>query len=166
MAIQPDGRILAAGGADLAGTQFDFALVRYNADGSLDSTFGIGGKATTDFNGRLDAASAIALQTDSKIILAGFATAGDPHMALARYNPNGTLDSSFGTAGKVRGSHARMRALHSIRRPHSMSLLAAWAISWRFSIIELMPNRLHRLQVSKDGFQIIVGHLSIEIPGH
>jgi uncharacterized delta-60 repeat protein len=101
VAIQPDGKILAAGGADLAGTQFDFALVRYNSNGSLDSTFGSGGKVTTDFNGGLDAATALTLQTDGKIILAGFATAGDPHMALARYNPNGTLDSSFGTAGKV-----------------------------------------------------------------
>ena len=103
VAIQPDGKILAAGGADLGGTQFDFALARYNSNGSLDSTFGSGGKVTTDFNGGLDAASAIALQTDGKIILAGFATAGDPHMALARYNPNGTLDGTFGglAFGKV-----------------------------------------------------------------
>src|SRR5437667_483777 len=103
MAIQPDGKILAAGGADLGGTQFDFALARYNSNGSLDSTFGSGGKVTTDFNGGLDAASAIALQTDGKIILAGFATAGDPHMAQARYNPNGTLDGTFGglAFGKV-----------------------------------------------------------------
>ncbi len=101
VAIQPDGKILAGGGADLAGTQFDFALVRYNVDGSLDSTFGSGGKVTTDFNGGLDAAAALALQTDGKIILAGFATTGDPHMAMARYNSNGTLDSNFGSAGKV-----------------------------------------------------------------
>ncbi|HMG76199.1 MAG TPA: DUF4214 domain-containing protein [Pyrinomonadaceae bacterium] len=99
--VQPDGKILAAGGADLAATQFDFALVRYNLDGSLDSTFGTGGKVTTDFNGGLDAADAIALQTDGKIVLAGFATAGDPHMALARYNSNGTLDTTFGTGGKL-----------------------------------------------------------------
>jgi uncharacterized delta-60 repeat protein len=101
ISIQPDGKILVAGSADSVATQFDFALVRYNANGSLDSTFGTGGKVTTDFNGGLDAASAIALQADGRIVLAGYATAGDPHMALARYNPNGTPDSSFGTAGKV-----------------------------------------------------------------
>ena len=101
IAVQPDGKILVAGGADLVATQFDFALVRYNANGSLDSTFGNGGKVTTDFNGGLDAASAIAVQTDGKIVLAGFATVGNPHMALARYNSNGALDTSFGTGGKI-----------------------------------------------------------------
>ena len=101
IAVQPDGKILVAGGANLGATQFDFALVRYNANGSLDSTFGPGGKVTTDFNGGLDAASAIALQADGMIVAAGFATAGDPHMALVRYNPNGTLDTTFGTGGKV-----------------------------------------------------------------
>jgi uncharacterized delta-60 repeat protein len=109
VAIQPDGKILAAGGADLGADpgpvpgngQFNFALARYNPDGSLDVSFGAGGKVTTDFNGGLDQASAIALQADNKIVLAGFATAGDPHMGLVRYNPNGTLDSSFGTAGRV-----------------------------------------------------------------
>jgi len=99
--VQPDGKILVAGGADMAATQFDFALVRYNPNGSLDSTFGIGGKVTTDFNGGLDGASSMVLQTDGRIVLAGFATAGDPHMALARYNTDGTLDSSFGSGGKT-----------------------------------------------------------------
>jgi uncharacterized delta-60 repeat protein len=99
--VQPDGKILVAGSADLVATQFDFALVRYNANGSLDSTFGNGGKVTTDFNGGLDGVSSMALQTDGKIVLAGFATAGDPHMALARYNANGTLDGTFGVGGKI-----------------------------------------------------------------
>ena len=99
--VQPDGKILVAGGANLAATSTDFALVRYNANGSLDSTFGSGGLVTTDFNGGLDAVSSIVLQTDGRIVVAGFATAGDPHMALARYNANGTLDPSFGAAGKV-----------------------------------------------------------------
>jgi uncharacterized delta-60 repeat protein len=101
IAVQPDGKILVAGGVDLSATQFDFGLVRYNANGSLDSTFGSGGKVTTDFNGGLDGASAIGLQGDGRIVLAGFATAGDPHMALARYNSNGTLDTTFGTGGKL-----------------------------------------------------------------
>jgi uncharacterized delta-60 repeat protein len=99
--VQPDGKILVAGAASLAATSFDFALVRYNSDGSLDATFGTGGKVTTDFNGGLDAAAAIGLQTDGKIVLAGFATAGDPHVALVRYNSNGTLDTTFGAGGKV-----------------------------------------------------------------
>jgi uncharacterized delta-60 repeat protein len=102
--VQPDGKILVAGAANMgSATQFDFALVRYNANGSLDSTFGNGGKVTTDFSGGLDQATSVSLQTNGKIVLAGFATVGDAHMALARYNTNGTLDSTFGdlTVGKV-----------------------------------------------------------------
>jgi uncharacterized delta-60 repeat protein len=103
IAVQPDGKILVAGAVSQMATSFDFALVRYNSNGSLDSTFGSGGKVTTDFNGGLDSATSIALQTDGKIVLAGFATAGDAHTALARYNTNGALDTTFGdlSTGKV-----------------------------------------------------------------
>ena len=97
--VQPDGKILVAGAANQAGTSFDFALVRYNSNGSLDSTFGAGGKVTTDFNSGLDQATSVGLQADGKIVLAGFATAGDAHTALARYNTNGTLDPTFGDLG-------------------------------------------------------------------
>ena len=74
VAIQPDGKIVAAGSSGLLcrhGT--DFALVRYNADGSLDTTFGTGGKVTTDFFGigKSDYACGVALQTDGKIVAAG-----------------------------------------------------------------------------------------------
>src|SRR5215471_10450007 len=73
------------------------------ADGSLDPTFGHGGKVTTDFSGRADFADAIAIQSDGKILLAGGTdAAGSPrNFALARYNPNGTLDSGYGTGGRV-----------------------------------------------------------------
>jgi uncharacterized delta-60 repeat protein len=103
IAVQPDGKILVAGAANQMATSFDFALVRYNSNGSLDATFGSGGKVTTDFNGGLDGATSIGLQTNGKIVLAGSATAGDPHTALARYNTNGTLDTTFGdlSTGKV-----------------------------------------------------------------
>jgi uncharacterized delta-60 repeat protein len=107
VAVQTDGKIIAAGTANLRG---DFGLARYNADGSLDASFGTGGKVTTDFNGKADVGSSMTLQPDGKIIVAGIAnvtapppnaqnTSGD--FALARYNTNGTLDSSFGNGGKV-----------------------------------------------------------------
>ena len=94
VAIQPDGKIVAAGVAD-----GDFALARYNADGSLDSQFGIGGKITTDFGGD-DRANALALQRDGKIVAAGVAARLD--FALARFNADGTLDATFGSEGNVR----------------------------------------------------------------
>ncbi len=105
IALQPDGKIVVAGRAlRLDGPFFDFALARYNTDGSLDASFGVGGKITTDFdgNGGADLAFALALQPDGKIVAAGSTSnIGVSGFALARYNADGSLDAGFGTAGKV-----------------------------------------------------------------
>jgi uncharacterized delta-60 repeat protein len=95
VAVQPDGKIVAAGGA--LGATVDFALARYRADGTLDPTFGTGGKVTTDF-GSNEEAFAVAGQPDGKIVAAGGAATG---FELARYNSDGSLDSTFGAGGKV-----------------------------------------------------------------
>ena len=70
-AIQSDGKIIAAGAVILSGADSAFRLVRYNQDGSLDTTFGMQGNITTDFSERADIASAVAIQSDGKIIAAG-----------------------------------------------------------------------------------------------
>src|ERR1041384_1528732 len=104
LAFQPDGKIIAAGGSASSGIFYasDFALVRYNADGSVDSTFGAGGKVLTDFFNYEDYINAVALQKDGKIVAAGRARDGaNLYFGIARYNTNGSLDSSFGTGGKV-----------------------------------------------------------------
>lgn len=77
----------------------DFALARYNPDGSLDGTFGTGGKVTTDFGGSADVARADTIQLNGKILAAG--RSGFDDFALARYDPDGSLDTTFGTGGKV-----------------------------------------------------------------
>ena len=103
VAISPDGKILAAGFAS-GGMNFDFALVRLNPNGSLDSAFGVGGRVTTDFFGSSDRAFAMALQPDGKIVLAGNTMMGgatEADFALARYNNDGSLDLSFGSGGRV-----------------------------------------------------------------
>lgn len=103
VALQPDGKIVAAG-VTFVGSVFDFALARYHADGSLDTSFGDGGRVQTDFGFGADGAQAIALQPDGKIVAAGFATAvrgGLEDFGLARYLTNGALDMTFGTGGKV-----------------------------------------------------------------
>jgi uncharacterized delta-60 repeat protein len=106
--LQPDGKIVAAGDAFVPGTSSDFALARYNTDGSLDPTFGVGGKVTTDFNRTFeDFARALILQPDGKIVAGGWSNencvtcGGDGDSALARYNPDGTLDLTFGVGGRV-----------------------------------------------------------------
>ena len=96
VAVQPDGKLLVAGMA--AGTNWDFAVVRYNADGTLDTSFGTGGSVKTDFGGGSDQAYSIALQTDGRIVLAG--TSGG-NFAVARYNANGSLDTTFDGDGKL-----------------------------------------------------------------
>jgi uncharacterized delta-60 repeat protein len=98
--LQSDGKIIAAGEAG----ERNFGLARYNASGSLDTSFGTGGKVTTAFSGGLAAATTVALQTDGKIVAAGYAHASTGYtydFALARYQANGSLDTSFGTKGKV-----------------------------------------------------------------
>ena len=101
--IQPDGKIIAGGYSSS-----DFALARYNANGTLDAGFGNGGKVTTEFNGS-DNIESIALQSDGKIIAAGLSWDGFPNtitsLALARYKPDGSLDSTFGNNGKVMKSY-------------------------------------------------------------
>ena len=108
LAIQPDGKIVVAGFAWQTGTSIDFAVTRFNQDGSLDQSFGSGGKVATDFFGMEDEAQAVAIQPDGKIVVAGRAaiaavTGGvlDFDFALARYNHDGSLDTGFGSGGKV-----------------------------------------------------------------
>jgi uncharacterized delta-60 repeat protein len=105
LALQPDGKIVAAGARTTGDPDFgprDFALARYNADGTLDTTFGDQGAVLTDFGGS-DGAHALALQPDGKIVVAGSSedTSGRWDFALARYLPNGALDTTFSGDGKV-----------------------------------------------------------------
>lgn len=81
MAIQGDRRIVAVGGVGGAGGRF--AVARYDPDGTLDTSFGGDGKVTTDFTAEEDVASAVAIQSDGRIVAAGKARGN--RFALARY---------------------------------------------------------------------------------
>ena len=100
--LQSDGKLVVTGSYKNERTPNEFALARYNADGSLDSTFGNGGKITAR-TGTGDAfALAVTLQLDGRIVLAGYSSGSQDHdFALACYNSDGTLDESFGTGGFV-----------------------------------------------------------------
>ena len=114
-AVQADGKIVVAGTTYVTGssTDSDFAVARYNSDGSLDTSFGTGGRVVTDLfryqSGDNwpsdDQAQAVAIQTDGKILVAGYSyqvtyqgTQGWD-FAIVRYNSDGTLDTSFGVGG-------------------------------------------------------------------
>jgi uncharacterized delta-60 repeat protein len=99
VAVQADGKIVAAGSTQTAHSGEQFALARYSSNGSLDPSFGTGGRVTTTFggDGRLDRAQSVAVQADGRIVAAGFTqTDSGKKFALARYNSNGSLDTSFG----------------------------------------------------------------------
>ncbi|MFJ5776034.1 calcium-binding protein [Streptomyces sp. NPDC093094] len=95
LALQPDGRIVVGG--EVGTTAFDFALLRYTADGTLDTSFGGDGIQRTDF-GAYDAVEALAVQPDGRIVAAG---SSNDRIALARYTASGTPDTGFDGDGRV-----------------------------------------------------------------
>jgi uncharacterized delta-60 repeat protein len=101
MALQPNGKIVIVGGApDGPYGPTMFAAVRLNTNGSLDQTFGHGGIASIPI-GTYSIANAVVIEPDGKIALAGTALNGHNEFAAARLNPNGTIDTSFGSGGTV-----------------------------------------------------------------
>src|SRR5438874_2685597 len=102
LVVQPDGKLVAAG-VVFNGVRWDFALARYNTDGSLDTTFGTGGKIVTAIGTDGTGASALVLQPDGKLVAAGATTSdGSTYdFTVVRYNTHGSLDPTFGTGGKV-----------------------------------------------------------------
>jgi uncharacterized delta-60 repeat protein len=98
--IQPDGRIVVAGSSVTDAFAGNFVLARYNPDGSLDASFGSDGRVTTDFGAPSELFGA-ALESNGRIVVVGYATPLGVDAALARYNSDGTLDTSFDGDGKI-----------------------------------------------------------------
>ena len=120
--VQPNGRIVVAGGGAAASS---FCVVRLRTNGTLDTTFGSGGKKVIDFGGDDESVFGAALQADGKIVLAG-----DSHLkvAVARLKPNGALDASFeGDGKKVFSWGALGRAQAVVVAPNGKILLAGFS---------------------------------------
>jgi uncharacterized delta-60 repeat protein len=126
VAVQPDGTIIWVGSQGnpnfTPGGTFEFAVARFTPNGALDTSFGSGGRVGTEFfnpplAGAQEFAAAVLVQADGKILVAGSARQGQNRFApiqgaIARYNPNGSLDSGFGVGGKVLStSHGAVTAL-------------------------------------------------------
>ena len=110
LAVQPDGKLIAAGSASRSqqsglGTGSEFALARYNADGSLDMSFSGDGKVTRDIAGGQDYAYGVAVQADGKIVAVGSANLNAAsfytRFTVVRYNPDGSPSTVFGSGGLV-----------------------------------------------------------------
>jgi uncharacterized delta-60 repeat protein len=99
IALQKDGKIVVGGWAgNPISYEYDYILLRYNNDGSLDSTFGKGGVLITDLGDREEYGYALVIQPDGKIVLAGYCHTG---FALLRFNSDGSRDPGFGNSGAV-----------------------------------------------------------------
>ena len=166
VALQPDGKIIAAGTVFVnfiigESSDTDFALARYNPDGTPDATFGNGGQVSTDFVGFEDDAFSVLIQPDGKIVAVG--SANDPatfyDFAAARYLSNGTIDATFGVAGKVRtdfGDQNFDRARSAALQPDGKIVAAGFAISHgggvqNFAVARYTSNGVLDNTFSRDG---------------
>jgi uncharacterized delta-60 repeat protein len=131
IAIQNDGKILLGGFSP-----WFINLARYNSDGNLDTTFGTGGKVITDIIGYYaEQCKSVAIQNDGKIVIGGDAkhiTNDSAYLLLARYNVNGTLDSSFGNQGQV---VARAGLGYTLAIQNDGKILLGGASNFNFALV-------------------------------
>jgi uncharacterized delta-60 repeat protein len=174
VAIQDDGKIVMAGHANaLSSGNVNFCLIRMNPDGSIDNTFDGDGIVTTDFFGNTDEAHAVAMQA-GKIVVAGYAQVSgfNYDFALARYNPNGSLDNTFGGGdGKVTTDFfgGDDGALSMVLQPDG-KIVAAGAFystgqGYDFGLIRYLPNGDLDTSFDSDGLQAVnfVGGTATEV---
>jgi uncharacterized delta-60 repeat protein len=155
-AVQPDGKMVAVGYTNNGSTtNHDFALARYNTDGSLDTSFSGDGKLTTDYAGSFDRANDVAMQGDGKIVAAGEARpsggSGGDRFALARYNPDGSLDTTFSDDGKFMDKE--WGAAHGVRVQGDGKIVAAGYAWSNFALARFTPGGTFDGTFSGDGKQ-------------
>jgi uncharacterized delta-60 repeat protein len=120
VAIAPNGQIVAVGAVFVPATSSnDFGVVRYNSDGSLDATFGVGGKVTTDFgtegDGSHEGAEDVAIDSNGRIVVVGGTFSPfQRDFAVARYDTDGSLDASLDGDGKVTTDFGSSEAAHAV----------------------------------------------------
>jgi uncharacterized delta-60 repeat protein len=103
LVLQSDGKIVVAGEAGLGGPNSRFALARYTTNGSLDATFSGDGKVFTDFTPGADGSNRLVIQADQRVVAVGGADYARKNgkFAIARYNTNGSPDTTFSGDGKL-----------------------------------------------------------------
>jgi uncharacterized delta-60 repeat protein len=161
LVIQSDGKILAAGTskqnnpADGNYPQGEFALARYNSNGSLDTSFGSGGTVLTNFGSSQTALNAVALQPDGKIVVAGSVSVSNVGVGytftVARYNSNGTLDTSFGGTGVVYVSPDMLGQAHGVVIQPDARIVAVGRLAMRDASGYWQPRQWALARLNPDG---------------
>ena len=141
VAVDSHHRPVAAGYSQFA-KDTDVLLARFKRNGDLDPSFGDGGKVTTDFGTDSDSANSVAIDSGGRIVVGG----GGARFELARYEPDGTLDPSFGNDGKVTTDFGDRSRLNSIAiDAHNRIVAAGAAPNHEFALARYKPNgRLDR----------------------
>jgi uncharacterized delta-60 repeat protein len=164
VAIQADGRIVVAGFSNTAGTN-DFAIARFNTNGLPDNSFDGDGILLTDFTAGDDYAGSIAIQPDNNFLIAGYSyrsIGGNtiPQLAISRYKPNATLDSSFAENGKLTGnfSQGNTRYFASAIQSNGRTVTAgtAWnGTNYDFAVARYTSNGRLDSTFSTDGILML-----------
>ncbi len=149
--IEPGGRIVVAGSTTTGPGNEDFALARYESDGSLDATFGSGGIVTTALGSLADAALALVRDSSGRVVAAGYtqvsSTGIDVRFALVRYDGSGALDPGFGSGGIVVDSSAVALASGLALQPDG-KLVAVGAAAVDFGFVVQTLARVSRYDAS------------------
>jgi uncharacterized delta-60 repeat protein len=129
IAVQNDGKVVVGG--HIAGNHSDLLVMRLDSTGSYDTTFGAGGIVITDFqNSSNDETNGLVIQPDGKIVIAGWSSINVNDVAVVRYNTDGSVDSTFGAAGRVSTDLGRVEEGHHIAlQPDGKILVAGFASS-------------------------------------
>ncbi len=142
--IQPDGKIVTGGGIG------DFQLARYNADGSLDTSFDGDGMVHTDFNVPGERILGVAIGNDGRIFATGWSGTGH-RLALAAYHPDGSLDTSFGVDGLVTTNH-HFLSVNLIVDSQGRIVVSAYAWVYDFGVARFLPDGSPDPNFGTDGF--------------
>ena len=174
VALQPDGKIIIVGNLNS-----HVMVLRCNADGTLDNTFGTNGLVTC-INGSSDEGNAVAIQPDGKIVIAGGTQLTPVHALVLRLNSDGTFDDGFGNGGMVIGTWGSNGTGLAVQ-PDGKVVIAGGRDLQRFLedgtpdpdfgqggvvAFELSPISSHALALQKDGKIVVLAEFHVMDPRH
>ncbi|MBP6310808.1 MAG: T9SS type A sorting domain-containing protein [Flavobacteriales bacterium] len=140
MAVQNDGRIIIAG-RWFTPLGYDVFMLRFMPDGSLDPSFGDSGQATADLDSYFDECTSIAILPDSKIMVAGMVTHGSfPIIAMARFNVDGSLDSTYASGGVTYGVQYPNSSVRKMLIQDDGAILLAGDQEWKMAVFRYLPD--------------------------
>ncbi|HEX8396741.1 MAG TPA: FG-GAP-like repeat-containing protein [Pyrinomonadaceae bacterium] len=133
VAIQPDGKIIVVGDVLRSGSERDIALVRYNANGTPDLSFGENGRVVVAISNQNEVVNAVAIDGNGRIVVVGSIEPFDDtpitDFLIVRFTPNGALDTTFGNGGAVTASQGSTDSFNAVAIQPNGRIVAAGGTS-------------------------------------